>query len=369
MTIMTVVGARPQFIKAAVVSRAIAAEGSLNELLVHTGQHYDASMSDVFFDELGLPAPTYHLGIGSGPHGEQTGRMLAEIERVILERSPDLVLVYGDTNSTLAGALAASKLHVPVAHVEAGLRSFNRRMPEEVNRVLTDHVSDVLFAPTEVALHHLRNEGISADRIVRVGDVMLDAARVFTQGREAQEEALLKTLGIVKRGYALATVHRAENTDVRERLDVIQQALAAVSKQMPVLLPLHPRTRKALSALGFDPKEAGVQVLDPLGYPDMALLLRNARLVLTDSGGVQKEAFFHGAPCVTLRNETEWTELVALGWNRLAPPTDVASILLAVERALAEPGRPGNPYGDGYASEAIVANLAARYSGSERPQT
>jgi UDP-GlcNAc3NAcA epimerase len=358
MRIVTVIGARPQFIKAAVVSRLFGPLAGIEEVLVHTGQHYDESMSDIFFQELGIPKPAYHLCVGSAAHGVQTGRMLEAIERVLLEVRPDALLVYGDTNSTLAGALAAAKLHVPVAHVEAGLRSFNRRMPEEINRVMADHLSAWLFAPTTTAVHNLRHEGISPDATFLVGDVMYDAALYY--GSRAPADALAR-LGVAPRDYVLATIHRAENTDVPTRLAALFDALQRIAAEIPVVLPIHPRTRAALArhnlALGDVPN---LRLLDPLGYLDMVALEKHARVIATDSGGVQKEAFFHRVPCVTLRDETEWTELVSLGWNRLVPPTDAGTVFAGVMRAVlgATPQVPdADPYGGGQAGERIAATL------------
>lgn len=357
MKLVTIVGARPQFIKAAPVSRALAAAG-VEEMLVHTGQHYDNSMSDVFFDEMTIPDPTYTLGIGSGTHGVQTGRMLARLETVIMDERPGWVLVYGDTNSTLAGALAAAKLNVPVAHAEAGLRSFNRRMPEELNRVLTDHMSAVLFAPTEVAVRNLVAEGIGPERVHQVGDVMYDAALFF--GPRADERSwFLDSLDLSPKGYVLATVHRAENTDDEARLRAIVDGLAAVARQRPVIMPLHPRTRAALDRLGILGRLGAVRILEPVGYLNMMVLEKNAAVIATDSGGVQKEAFFFQVPCVTLRDETEWVELVELGWNRLAPPTGAAVIedaVMAVFKGAS--GRTASPYGDGMAAVRIAEFLA-----------
>ena len=363
MKIFSVVGARPQFIKAAVVSRALGERPGFTEVLVHTGQHYDASMSDVFFEELDIPRPDRSLGVGSGTHAVQTARMLVRLEAALVEEAPDAVLVYGDTNSTLAGALAAAKLHVPVAHVEAGLRSFNRAMPEEVNRVLTDHVSELLLAPTGTAVQNLLGEGIEPGRIERVGDVMYDAALHYA-GR-ADDSHVLERLGLEEGGYILATVHRAENTDDPARLEVLAEALSRVGERVPVVLPLHPRTRGALEGLGrLEAMRAGVRLVDPVGYLDMIRLERAAALIATDSGGVQKEAFFHGVPCVTLRDETEWVELVELGWNRLAPPTGIDRVVSAVEAALGSRGRPGEPYGDGRAGLAVVRALEERFGGA-----
>ncbi len=359
MKILTVVGARPQFIKAAAVSRILRGRPDLDEVLLHTGQHYDENMSDVFFSELDIPRPRYHLGVGSGLHGAQTGRMLEKIEEVLGQERPDLVLVYGDTNSTLAGALAAVKLHIPVAHVEAGLRSFNRRMPEEINRVVTDHLSRWLFAPTEAAVANLRREGLAEDAIHLVGDVMYDATLHF--GASPGGEAL-DALGVRPGEYVLATVHRAENTDTSPPLRSIFSGLAEVARRLPVLLPLHPRTRAALRREGLLEGRGGLRLIEPVGYLDMVKLERHARLVVTDSGGVQKEAFFHRVPCVTLRHETEWVELVELGWNRLVPPTDPGSVRDAVLEALDEPPRaapPADLYGGCRAAGRIADLLCA----------
>jgi UDP-GlcNAc3NAcA epimerase len=327
--IVTVLGARPQFVKASVVSRALRAAG-LSEVLVHTGQHFDDNMSEVFFTELDIPRPDYNLAVHGGGHGAMTGRMLERIEDVLLEEKPDRVLVYGDTNSTLAGALAAAKLHIPVAHVEAGLRSFNRRMPEEINRVLTDHVADLLFTPTDTASANLRQEGIADERIHQVGDVMYDAALHY--GALADERStVLDRLGVTRGQYVLATVHRAENTDDESRLRAIFGGLQQVAAELDVILPLHPRTRGRLSDAGIR-TNGRLRMIDPVGYLDMIALEKNARVIATDSGGVQKEAFFFRVPCVTLRDETEWVETVELGWNVLVPARDAAVIADAVVR-------------------------------------
>jgi UDP-GlcNAc3NAcA epimerase len=359
MKIVTVVGARPQFIKAAVVSHRLQAQTQVEEILVHTGQHYDENMSEVFFQELAIPRPRYHLGIGSGPHGAQTGRMLEAVEQVLLAERPQGVLVYGDTNSTLAGALAAAKLHLPVAHVEAGLRSFNRRMPEEINRLLTDHLATWLFAPTPAAVSNLEREGIPPEKIFLVGDVMYDAALYYGQ-RAGQ--ACLERLGVTPGSYVLATIHRAENTDVVERLAALFGGLSALATEVPVVLPLHPRTRAALQRQGLSIRNTSrLHVCEPLGYLDMVALEKHARLIATDSGGVQKEAFFHRVPCVTLREETEWVELVQLGWNRLLPPRDAQSIYQGLRAALEQgPGQapPAELYGAGQAATRIAAVLS-----------
>jgi UDP-GlcNAc3NAcA epimerase len=360
--VVSVVGARPQFIKAAAVSRVLRAEPGVREVLVHTGQHYDDNMSRVFFEELEIPEPDYHLGIGGGTHGQNTGRMLEAIEGVLLKEKPDWVLVYGDTDSTLAGALAAVKLHIPVAHVKAGLRSFNRRMPEEINRVLTDHAADLLFAPTEAAVRNLLREGIPESRIHLVGDVMYDAA-LYYGARAERESRVLERLGLHPKGYVLATVHWAENTDDPERLGAILEALAEVHRELPVVFPVHPRTRKRAEAFGLGGYLEGVLAVEPVGYLDMVMLEKNARLIATDSGGVQKEAFFYRVPCVTLREETEWVELVELGWNRLCPPSDpqaiVPCIWSSVRSTRACPPE-AELYGGGQASKRIADMLRAK---------
>jgi UDP-GlcNAc3NAcA epimerase len=357
MHLLTVLGARPQFIKAAAVSRAIVRSSDLKETIVHTGQHHDASMSDVFFDELGIPAPAHHLGIAGGGHGEMTGRMLAALEKVVRTEKPDWVLVYGDTNSTLAGALAAAKLHVPVAHVEAGLRSFNRRMPEEVNRVLTDHCAELLFTPTRTATANLLNEGLPESRIVEVGDVMYDAVLMF--GDLARQRSIgVKSVAPQDGAYVLTTIHRQENTDDIERLGAILDGLARVARYMPVLLPLHPRTRKQIQIFGLENRLGDVRLIDPLGYLEMIDLQRGAAVIATDSGGVQKEAFFHAVPCVTLRDETEWVELVETGWNRLACARDADRIADAILSSVGTMGAAIAPYGRGDAAERIAKHLA-----------
>ena len=355
--ILTVIGARPQFIKAATVSRAIAGAQALTEVMVHTGQHVDANMSDVFLDELDIPKPDHHLGVSGGNHGAMTGRMLERLEAVLQAESPDMVLVYGDTNSTLAGALAAAKLHIPVAHVEAGLRSFNRSMPEEINRILTDHASDVLFTPTTTATHNLSQEGVAERRVHQVGDVMFDAALYYGERAEARSD-ILSDWKLPRGEYVLATVHRQENTDDIDRLRAIFEALVATAAERPVALPLHPRTRRRLEDCGLLQLTQPLTILPPVGYLDMVMLERGAAVIATDSGGVQKEAYFHGVPCVTLREETEWTELVDSGWNRLVTPglDDIAAAIRQASRAEAEDSQ---PYGDGDAAGRIVSVLAA----------
>ena len=352
--IVTVVGARPQFIKAAVVSNALACAFDLHEVLIHTGQHFDANMSDVFFDELDIPRPAYNLGVGGGLHGAMTGMQLAKIEEVLISERPSCVLVYGDTNSTLAGALAAAKLHIPVAHVEAGLRSFNRNMPEEVNRVLTDHISSFLFCPTATSVENLLREGRPENSCYLVGDVMFDAALHFRE-RSRSVSSVLSDLSLREREFVLATIHRAENTDDLARLRVIVLAFSEVSKTIPVVWPVHPRTRKVISESGLC-KELGkgVRLVDPVGYMDMIMLEQSASVIATDSGGVQKEAFFHKVPCVTLREETEWVELVQTGWNVLVPPIDVPSMVAAIYAQIGSEGLPVEPYGHGDAGKKIA---------------
>lgn len=323
--ILTIIGARPQFIKASVVSKAIQETDGLAEVLVHTGQHFDANMSDIFFNQLGIPRPTYQLDIHGGSHGDMTGRMLIEIEKVLLAEKPDRVLVYGDTNSTLAGALAAAKLHIPVAHVEAGLRSFNMRMPEEINRILTDQISDILFCPTQTAINNLNNEGFANKpiQVLNVGDVMQDSAMLFaTQATKPQCFEL-------KDGFILTTIHRAENTDDPQRLTGIFTALNEIAATTPVVLPLHPRTRNIIKNLNIDTSK--LTLIDPVGYLEMIWLLQRTGLVLTDSGGVQKEAFFFNKACVTMRDQTEWVELVEGGFNELVG-ADEDKILAAVKK-------------------------------------
>ncbi len=310
-TIATIVGARPQFVKAAPVSRALSSK--FNEVMIHTGQHYDHGMSEVFFSEMEMRPPDFNLGIGGGLHGEQTGKMLIKLEKVFNEVKPDCVLVYGDTNSTLAGALAAAKMQIPLAHVEAGLRSYNRAMPEEINRVLTDHVSNLLFCPTETAIENLAREGIQKG-VHRTGDVMYDALLHNLKLARAQSK-IIQNLNLKKGQYALATVHRAANTDDRERMSLILNALGALS--LPVVFPVHPRTRKMMQEWEISVR-TNVLMIEPVGHFDMLALLKNADCVLTDSGGVQKEAYLVGVRCITLREETEWVETVLAGWNSLA---------------------------------------------------
>ncbi|HEY6931241.1 MAG TPA: UDP-N-acetylglucosamine 2-epimerase (non-hydrolyzing) [Thermoanaerobaculia bacterium] len=364
--IATVVGARPQFIKAAVLSRLLADIDGIDEFVIHTGQHYDDAMSQVFFDELEMSPPHRNLGVGAGSQGAQTGRMLEGVEQALADLRPDGVLVYGDTNSTLAGALAAAKMHIPLAHVEAGLRSYNRRMPEEINRVLTDHMADLLFAPTAVAVKNLSREGLPADRVHLVGDVMYDAALHYASRAERQSR-VIEDLGLTPRGYVLATAHRAENVDDPIRLRAIVEGLSAVAMEIPVVFPVHPRTASALERTGLRRAAEGIRCIEPVGYLDMVRLEKSAAVVATDSGGVQKEAFFYGVPCVTLRDETEWVELLELGWNQLASPLSAAKIRSAVANARGSTGKDSRPYGDGKAGEEILEVIESQWL-SERAE-
>lgn len=341
--IATVVGARPQFVKAFALSRALEAAPDFEECLLHTGQHFDDNMSKVFFDELGIPRPKHHFSISSGAHGAMTGEMLVRIERVLLDERPDMVVVYGDTNSTLAGALAASKLGIPLVHVEAGLRSFNRAMPEEINRVVTDHLSQVLLCPTRTAIANLAREGI-ARGVHLTGDLMYDATLCATPVAE-EKSTILERLRLAPGGYGVATIHRASNTDDVAALAPLLDYVAAEAARRPIVFPIHPRTTAALKRAGVEAEHPGLIVIDPVGYLDMCRLLHHAAIVLTDSGGVQKEAYFHRVPCVTLRDETEWTETVESGWNRLWRTPDYA------------PRRDIADYGDGRAAEEIVGIL------------
>lgn len=382
MRLVAIVGARPQFIKASAISRAITgynrenSELPLQEILLHTGQHYDENMSKVFFDELNIRYPDYNLGIGSGTHGIQTGRMLAGIEGILFKERPDWVIVYGDTNSTLAGALAARKLNIRVAHVEAGLRSFNRSMPEEVNRIVTDRISDLLFCPTTTAVNNLQNEGFknmvgdgvliegkvdflidSFPIVVNVGDVMYDVSLYYKNVTREKSEVIQK-LGLKGKRYVLATVHRAENTDHAARLKGILHGLLQIAKELPVVFPAHPRTREALKREGLESIIEGCPTLyftPPLSYLDMVCLEQAAAVIITDSGGVQKEAFFYGVPCVTIRDETEWVETVEIGRNILAG-TDEKRIVDSFSRSLKrEDEKEIHPYGHGKAAKTIVA--------------
>ena len=394
MKIITIVGARPQFIKAAAVSRAIQvfnqrhrSKKQIQELLVHTGQHYDYLMDKVFFEELELPNPDYHLGVGSGSHAKQTAMMLERIETVLQKEKPKVVIVYGDTNSTLAGALAAAKLNLPVAHVEAGLRSYNRTMPEEVNRILTDHLSTFLFCPTDQAVKNLSKEGIKDGKTIlvkKVGDVMYDSVLYYSE-LAGKRSTILKDLNLVSQkselrhaprrvhgspvphmvqgavripNYYLATLHRAENTDNPNTLKSILSALNEIAKDVPVILPLHPRTKKMIKANRFFSEAQGIKLTDPVPYLDMLKLEKHAKAILTDSGGVQKEAYWFGVPCFTLRDETEWIETVRSGWNVLVGRGE-KRIIEEVKRneRRKKPPKKKWIFGDGKASEKIVRTI------------
>jgi UDP-N-acetylglucosamine 2-epimerase len=390
MKIVTIVGARPQFIKAAFVSRAIQTfneKGSLTdrlsskkkirEIFVHTGQHYDDLLDRVFFEELELPKPDYHLGVGSGSHARQTGVMMERIETVLEREKPEIVVVYGDTNSTLAGALAAAKLNIPVAHVEAGLRSYKRTMPEEINRLLTDHLSTLLFCPTAQAVRNLLKEGIKNGKttiVKKVGDVMYDSILYYSKSA-GEKSTILKDLGLSLSlglftpnsklqtpNYYLATLHRAENTDDPRRLESILRALSEIGKKLPVVLPLHPRTRKMIKDYDLFPKSKGIRLIEPVSYLNMLNLEKNAKAILTDSGGVQKEAYWLKVPCFTLREETEWVETVRSGWNVLVG-TRVKRILEEMNQVERRKRikKGVSIFGNGRASEKIVQILVRKY--------
>lgn len=381
MKIVTVVGARPQFIKAAAVSRAIAKHNNLasddipliTEVIVHTGQHFDANMSDIFFEEMEIPRPDYHLEINSMGHGAMTGRMLEKIEDILLEEKPDYVMVYGDTNSTLAGALAAKKLHIKVIHVEAGLRSFNMRMPEEINRILTDRISDILCCPTETAVENLIDEGFKLPSnsqftnndplVINTGDVMQDAAQYYSKF-SAEKSTIINALELEGKEFVLCTIHRAENTDDESRLRNIFEALLEISNELPVVLPLHPRTQKIIETTLNDLRSAihnKLIISQPVGYFDMIELLKHTKLVMTDSGGLQKEAYFFKKPCITLRDETEWVELVQTGVNQLVG-ADTDKIMEAVSCSKSLQFCNDNLYGNGSASKGIVIQLIDIFS-------
>ena len=351
MKVVTIVGARPQFIKAAAVSRSLRREHQ--EVLVHTGQHYDYEMSGAFFDGLELPPPDVNLGVGSRTHGAQTAAMLSGIEEVLLRENPDFLLIYGDTNSTLAGALAASKLSIPIAHVEAGLRSFNRRMPEEINRVVADHLSGLLFCPSETAVEHLGHEGITSG-VHLIGDVMLDVLNWAKERLADQPATTQSRLGLSEKQYILATIHRSENTDTEESLRCVVDALNGIHER--VIFPVHPRTRKAISQFGCELKPH-VELINPVNYLEMVSLVAGARMILTDSGGVQKEAYWLSTPCLTLRGETEWVETVSAGWNLVvgADAKRIHDLASSFKPAETHPAL----YGDGRAAEKCVEVLAA----------
>ena len=383
MKLLTILGARPQFIKAATVSRAIKAHDDIEEIIVHTGQHFDANMSDVFFEQLDIPRPHHNLHIAGLGHGAMTGRMLEGIETLIQQEQPDWVLVYGDTNSTLAGALAAAKLHIPAAHVEAGLRSHNPAMPEEINRILTDRISSLLLCPTETAVNNLAREGFpfpatsapqspssttassvaptdtaprhpQHQRIANIGDVMFDAVRYYRE--RVQADIRLDAFGLQHQGYALCTLHRQENTDDPQRLNNILSALREIAKDLPVVLPLHPRTKAKIEQQHSADALNGITILEPLPYLEMQRLQMSARVILTDSGGMQKEAYFHGVPCITLRDETEWVETVEAGWNQLVG-ADKEQIIASLSQGYDRVQDTARLYGNGDAAFKVLDHL------------
>ncbi|HBY55515.1 MAG TPA: UDP-N-acetylglucosamine 2-epimerase (non-hydrolyzing) [Coxiellaceae bacterium] len=364
MQIVTIVGARPQFIKSSMISKAMLSCGKIEEIVVHTGQHYDVNMSKVFFEELNIPKPHLNLGIGGGLHGQQTGKMLESIEKVLLDINPRCVLIYGDTNSTLAGALAAVKLHIPISHVESGLRSFNNRMPEEINRIVADRISRFLFTPTDSATQNLLNEGVSESSIFQVGDVMYDAALFYGAYAEAKSK-IIQQLALIGKNYVLATIHRAENTGDVFRLKNIFNFLSILAKNSVVVVPLHPRTKQVLVdndlLILF---EKNLLFIDPVGYLDMVMLEKQASFIVTDSGGVQKEAFFYRIPCLTLRDETEWVELVKVGWNVVISPTNDYRAMYAMASKFLDNFKPEEKlfYGQGNSSELIVKTLLEHLS-------
>jgi len=349
MKILTILGARPQFIKAGTVSREIAKYQEIKEIIVHTGQHYDANMSDIFFEEMQIPKPNYFLGIGGKTHGAMTGQMIEKIEEVALEEKPDWIMVYGDTNSTLAGAIVASKLHIKLAHIEAGLRSFNMKMPEEINRILTDRISNIVFCPTDTAIENLKNEGFDNFdcKIVKSGDVMYDGALFYKKLSQ-------KPSCEIRDNFILCTIHRAENTDNESRLRAIFEALQEIAKEKQIILPLHPRTKKILQELEIYTQN--LTIIDPIGYLEMVWLIDNCSLVMTDSGGLQKEAFFFEKPCITLRDETEWVELVERGYNILVG-ADEEQIFKAYKNQNFNDTFSIDLYGLGLASRKIVEEL------------
>ncbi len=355
MKICTVIGARPQFVKAAVVSAEFAKHKSINEVIIHTGQHYDPAMSEIFFRELNVPNEKYNLEIGSGSHGVQTGKMLSSIEKVLQDEAPDYVLIYGDTNSTLAGALCASKLHIPIAHIEAGMRSFNKKMPEEINRIIADHLSEINFCSTKTAMENLKRENLGSTGVL-VGDVMYDCSLKVAEFAEKRYDPFAK-FTVEKNNYALLTCHRAENTDHRECLTEIVKAVNKISEKMTVLYPVHPRTGKFINEYGLSFSN-NVKLIAPVGYLEMILLEKHASYILTDSGGVQKEAFFYRVPCITMREETEWVETAALGWNKITGANSKQIIDAFADFTKNRPAKTSaKPYGNGDAASKIVSRL------------
>ncbi|WP_163527009.1 non-hydrolyzing UDP-N-acetylglucosamine 2-epimerase [Halobacillus ihumii] len=353
MKILTVVGARPQFIKACMLSKTLQSHSKIEETIVHTGQHYDDNMSTIFFEQLNLPKPDYNLEVGSSSHGKQTAAMLSDLEKIMTTVQPDVVLVYGDTNSTLAGSLTAAKLHIPVAHVEAGLRSFNKKMPEEINRLITDHLSDYLFCPSDIAIDNLRCEGITKG-VYQVGDIMYESVSHF-KPHALQQSSLLKDLSLSENNYHLATIHRAENTDDPVRLSSILEALQQL--KMEVVLPLHPRTKNKIKQFKLTSmiSAPSIKLIEPLNYLDMLAIASKAKVILTDSGGLQKEAYMLRVPCITLRDETEWGETVKHGWNHLVGSS--TQQILKTADTIRTPKEQPALFGDGKTSHAIVEIL------------
>ncbi len=358
MKIATIIGARPQFIKAATISHLLQNDDEIEETIIHTGQHFDDAMSKVFFSELGIKKPQYNLGIKGKSHGQMTGLQLYEIEKILLDKTPNWVLVYGDTNSTVSGALAAAKLNIPVIHIESGLRSFNRNMPEEINRIITDHISKLLFSPTEVALKNLISEGLCSStgysKCYMVGDVMYDAAKIFGKKADATSN-IIKRINITPNNYILATIHRAENTDQTDRLINIFNAFEKISNEIPVIWPIHPRTRNKLKEKNLIPKKTNI--IEPVGYLDMMMLEKNSSVIATDSGGIQKEAYFHSIPCVTIRKETEWVELVDSNWNILADPNSSDDLVKKILSRVNKKGKKINIFGDGNSAKKIIHTI------------
>lgn len=358
LKIVTVIGARPQFVKAAAMKHALMCYKNVEEIIIHTGQHYHDNLSKIFFSELELAKPKYNLNVGSASHGHQTSQMLSRIEDVLVNEKPHCVLVYGDTNSTLAGALAAVKLHIPIVHVEAGLRSYNHLQVEEINRVLTDRISDLLFVPSQDSANNLLKEAVSADKIHIVGDIMYDVAKIFKEKSQASD--VLKKSHISSKNYIVATIHRAENTDDIANLQAIVNAFNKLSCEYDLVIPMHPRTQQSLAQHGFS-LDSKIKILEPLGFLDMMKLVSDAKLVITDSGGLQKEAFYHKIPCITLRDVTEWVELTQIGWNVVLPPTKINELLPLVEKMSELRQSWQNPYGDGDTAEKIVNVMLEKY--------
>ena len=360
VNIVTVVGARPQFIKAAAFSRWAQnhGNGKISEKIIHTGQHYDHNMSEVFFRELDIPKPAFRFNLKGNTHGHMTGGMLADIEDILIQEKPDCVLIYGDTNSTLAGALAAIKMHIPIAHVEAGLRSYNRKMPEEINRVLSDQISSRLYCPTDNAVQNLAKEGIT-DGVLNVGDIMYDVALHYREIAKEKSD-VFERFDLAGKGYILSTTHRAENTDDDARLTAICSAMGAIAEEYPVIFPMHPRTRKIIDSKGLNHMLGSVQIVDPVPFLDMVRLQMDARAILTDSGGVQKEAYFYQVPCITMRDQTEWVETVTAGWNQLVP-AETSAITETTLNATSPSDPATGLYGNGNTAELICKNLAVTF--------